>query len=425
LETGTNGMEYHNGSAKKFKACLVARGNCQQLSIDCTETYAPTASLRSLHLILTTACLRKWPIALFDVSGAYLYSPIKEVVLLDPPTSFLPDLEGKVLYGFNALEVDQSFYVFKKGGVIIVIWMHFNDSVVSSNCPEAIWSFKHTICSQLDVKWKDAVSRIVGLECVFGEGEVTITQQCLANGILDSYPQAVFHHNTALPQAWAATNSGRCNVVLVSDQLPVLPAFCRANGTSLAAIRPPSWLPPQNPPHGHCIEAQDALPQPIERHRLGGDLERSQTSFILKIGDEPILWGSKCQSVVALLTCMAEYGALSDSTQHLVQAIAQLSQLQEDFPKTIYCDSQAVVQVSIDNQSHKRMQYLDHMFIFVNNVIQKHGIKVVWIKTQDMQADAMTKCLSGPLLISCLSFLAVKRVTSNILGEGVKIHSTQ
>ncbi|MBW0552184.1 hypothetical protein O181_091899 [Austropuccinia psidii MF-1] len=110
--------------------------------------------------------------------------------------------------GFNASEVDQSFYVFKKGGVTIVIWMHGDDGVVSSNFPEAIQDFRHNICSRLDVKWKDSVSRIVGLECGFGEGEVTITQQHLTNGILDSYPQAIFHHDAPLPPS-PATDLGQ------------------------------------------------------------------------------------------------------------------------------------------------------------------------------------------------------------------------
>ncbi|MBW0492654.1 hypothetical protein O181_032369 [Austropuccinia psidii MF-1] len=159
---------------------------------------------------------------------------IKEVVLLDPPTSFLPDLEGKVLQlkkalygmrqagrcwcvfilnmlanlGFNASEVDQSFYFFKKGGVTIVIWMHVDDGVVSSNFPEAIQDFRKNICLRLDVKWKDSVSRIVSLECGFGEGEVTITQQHLTDGILDSYPQAIFHHDAPLPPS-PATDLGQ------------------------------------------------------------------------------------------------------------------------------------------------------------------------------------------------------------------------
>ncbi|MBW0537405.1 hypothetical protein O181_077120 [Austropuccinia psidii MF-1] len=46
----------------------------------------------------------------------------------------------------------------------------------------------------------------------------------------------------------------------------------------------------------------------------GGDFKQSQTCFMLKLGDAPILWSSKRKGVVALSTCTAEYVALSDST---------------------------------------------------------------------------------------------------------------
>ncbi|MBW0579849.1 hypothetical protein O181_119564 [Austropuccinia psidii MF-1] len=94
----------------------------------------------------------------------------------------------------------------------------------------------------------------------------------------------------------------------------------------------------------------------------GGDLERSQTGLMIKLGDALILWGSKPHSMVALSTCAAEYIALSDSTQHLVQAINQLSQLAGNFDKTISCENHAAVQVSIANKSRKRMHYLDRAF---------------------------------------------------------------
>ncbi|MBW0466438.1 hypothetical protein O181_006153 [Austropuccinia psidii MF-1] len=59
--------------------------------------------------------------------------------------------------------------------------------------------------------------------------------------------------------------------------------------------------------------------------------------------------------IVALSTCATEYVALSDSTQHLVQEIIQLTQLAGNFEKEIFCDNQGAVQVPIDNQSPKRM----------------------------------------------------------------------
>ncbi|MBW0485404.1 hypothetical protein O181_025119 [Austropuccinia psidii MF-1] len=91
-----------------------------------------------------------------------------------------------------------------KGKVIIAIWIHVDDGIISSNCSEAIWNYKKRLFSRLDVKWKDSVSEIVGLECVFGEGEVAITQQFLTNDFLDSYPWTVIHHDTPLPPSPAA-----------------------------------------------------------------------------------------------------------------------------------------------------------------------------------------------------------------------------
>ncbi|MBW0513894.1 hypothetical protein O181_053609, partial [Austropuccinia psidii MF-1] len=99
-----------NVGVEKFKAWLVARGYQQQPGIDCTETYAPTASLMSLRLTLTYAVCCLWPMASFDVSGAYLYSPVEETVFVEPPLQFWPHLKGK------ALRLKKALYGMKQAG---------------------------------------------------------------------------------------------------------------------------------------------------------------------------------------------------------------------------------------------------------------------------------------------------------------------
>ncbi|MBW0521636.1 hypothetical protein O181_061351 [Austropuccinia psidii MF-1] len=138
-------------------------------------------------------------------------------------------------------------------------------------------------------------------------------------------------------------------------------------------------------------------PERVSLSLWGGDLECLQSSFMLKLANAPILWGSKQQGVVALSTCAAEYVALSDSTEYLVQAIYQLKQLAGDFYKGIFCNNQVAVQVSIDNLSRKCMQYLYCAFFFFNDVIQKHNIKVTWVLMGKMQAD-QTGTSTGPPL---------------------------
>ncbi|MBW0565421.1 hypothetical protein O181_105136, partial [Austropuccinia psidii MF-1] len=55
------------------------------------------------------------------------------------------------------------------------------------------------LVSQLKIKWYEKLEWIVGLECVFGEGEVAITQQQLTEGILEAYLRQVVERDLPLP----------------------------------------------------------------------------------------------------------------------------------------------------------------------------------------------------------------------------------
>ncbi|MBW0512433.1 hypothetical protein O181_052148 [Austropuccinia psidii MF-1] len=232
-----------SGNVKKFKAQLVARGDRQQQGIDCTETYAPTASLLSLRLLLATACLQNWKVCSFDVSGAYLYSLVEETILMEPPTHFIPSLEGKVLHlqkalygmkqaghcwwphllgilkklGFTSCKVNMSLYVFQKDETIITIWIHVDDGVIASNSPTAIEQFRKALCSNFEIKWPENMKRIMGLECTFGEGEVTISQTRLTDGILDAYPRRILQHDSPLPPILTKTSNVKG---IVMDAVP-------------------------------------------------------------------------------------------------------------------------------------------------------------------------------------------------------------
>ncbi|MBW0473016.1 hypothetical protein O181_012731 [Austropuccinia psidii MF-1] len=368
-----------DGSVDRFKARLVARGDRQRPGVDCAETYTPTASLMSLRLLIATAALRGWRVASFDVSGAYLYSPVEETVLIEPPVDFLPELQGKALrlkkalygmqqagrcwwkflssilnwMGFIATEVDQSLYIFRNKEEVIAIWVHVDDGVIISNSLDKISDFKNAICAELNIKWTDKVQQIVGLECAIGEGEVAIAQRRLTNSILNAYPRPVLRRDSPLPTL--PVNN------LLPDKATLDPTPFRSVIGSLAYLV--SGLSPDLAFAVNYL-ARHSMGPTATHWELLDHVAGGATSNALKLGDAPILWGSKRQSVVALSTCAAEYIVLSYLTQHLVQAISQLSQLAGDFDKNIYCDNQAAVQVLIDNKSRKRMRYLDHAFFF-------------------------------------------------------------
>ncbi|MBW0521635.1 hypothetical protein O181_061350 [Austropuccinia psidii MF-1] len=82
---------------------------------------------------------------------------------------------------------------------MIAIWIHINDGVIASNSAAAVSDFKRWLCMEVDIKWHDTISQIVGLECVLGKGEVAITQKRLTSSILEAYPRQIVKHEYPLP----------------------------------------------------------------------------------------------------------------------------------------------------------------------------------------------------------------------------------
>ncbi|POW08747.1 hypothetical protein PSTT_07242 [Puccinia striiformis] len=86
-----------DGGPEIFRARYVAKGFNQQIGQDCNETYAPTASLNTLRVLIAMANKYRYATATFDVSSAYRYSPIDEEVYVQPPVEIRPEWKGKIM----------------------------------------------------------------------------------------------------------------------------------------------------------------------------------------------------------------------------------------------------------------------------------------------------------------------------------------
>ncbi|KAG5463599.1 MAG: reverse transcriptase (RNA-dependent DNA polymerase)-domain-containing protein, partial [Olpidium bornovanus] len=74
-----------DGTLKKYKARLVARGFTQVHGVDFHETYAPVMRLATLRICRALAVRKRWAIADVDVEAAYLNSDLEEEVYSDIP----------------------------------------------------------------------------------------------------------------------------------------------------------------------------------------------------------------------------------------------------------------------------------------------------------------------------------------------------
>ena len=61
-----------DGTVKRYKAILVAKGFTQTHGIDYQETFAPVTKINSIQVLLSLAVNANWPLYQLDVKNAFL-----------------------------------------------------------------------------------------------------------------------------------------------------------------------------------------------------------------------------------------------------------------------------------------------------------------------------------------------------------------
>ena len=100
------GFRYERNSgtgAKTFKARYVAKGYSQVRGNDFQETFAPTANLTSLRVLMQMAAQHDLVLHQMDVKTAYLNAPIDCEIYMDQAKGFEVPSEngGRLVYKLN------------------------------------------------------------------------------------------------------------------------------------------------------------------------------------------------------------------------------------------------------------------------------------------------------------------------------------
>ena len=77
-----------DGSIEKYKARLVAKGFRQCYVIDYSDIFSPVAKFGTVRSILSIAASENLHLVQFDVSTAFLYCELKEIIYIKQPEGF-------------------------------------------------------------------------------------------------------------------------------------------------------------------------------------------------------------------------------------------------------------------------------------------------------------------------------------------------
>ena len=113
----------------------------------------------------------------------------------------------------------------------------------------------------------------------------------------------------------------------------------------------------------------------------------------------PISWRSKGQKSVTLSSSEAEYVALSEAAKEIkfVYQLLTGMGMKLKLPIVVCVDNLGAVFMSINVSVSQRTKHVDIRYRFVQQFVFEGFIKVVFVRTEDNDADIFTKNLGGDL----------------------------
>lgn len=469
-----------DGSIKKYKSRLVAKGYVQQYGIDYEEVFAPVARLETIRLLVSIAAARGWEVHHLDVKTAFLHGELKETVYVLQPEGF--EVKGserkvyklhKALYGlkqaprawnnklngillelgFSRCTKEPSVYRKTVNTNILVVAVYVDDLFVTGASPKIISEFKKEMASNFDMSDLGMLSYYLGIEVSQEEGRITLNQRRYATKILEESGMIKCNMShvpmeqglkleKSIEEADIEATSYRRNVGCLRYLLHTRPDMAYTVGVLSRYMQCPKTS------HGaamkHCLRylqgttalglvftrSNSVVPRLIgysdSSHNIDPDDGRSTAGHIFYLGENVITWSSAKQETVALSSCEAEFMAGTEAAKQAIWLQELLSEITKEFVQkvVIRIDNQSAIALTRNPVFHGRSKHIHARFHFIRECVERGQVTVEHVSGDQQKADILTKALGRikhKEMRDLIGMQEVKRECFKLKGETVRL----
>jgi hypothetical protein len=138
-------------------------------------------------------------------------------------------------------------------------------------------------------------------------------------------------------------------------------------------------------------------------------MRKSISGYIFYLADGVISWSSKRQATVALSSTEAEYMAISHATREAIWLRTLLKELgYSQNTTTIFEDNQSSIAIAKNPIHHARTKHIDIQHHFIWEKVETGELELIYIPTEEMRADALTKPLPYPKFSKLVSLMGLR-----------------
>lgn len=122
---------------------------------------------------------------------------------------------------------------------------------------------------------------------------------------------------------------------------------------------------------------------------------RSMGAYVFKMASAPVSWSCKKNQSICLSSTEAEYKAISSAAREAIwcrRCFAEIGQKQKE-PTILYCNNMGAIALSNNPVYHARTKHIGVYHHFIRDTIAAGEIDLKYIKTENNQADILTKNL--------------------------------